>query len=51
MNKNLIDNLSLLLQALSLELLFRDFNNSDLMQELQKIIKQNEEILNLLKER
>lgn len=59
MNKNLIDNLSLLLQVLSLELLFRDFNNSDLMQELQnqdsnylqKIIKQNEEILNLLKER
>lgn len=51
MNKNLIDNLSLLLQALSLELLFRDFNNSDLMQELQKIIKQNEEILNILKER
>jgi hypothetical protein len=59
MNKNLIDNLSLLLQVLSLEILFRDFNNSDLMQELQnqdsnylqKIIKQNEEILNLLKER
>lgn len=51
MNKNLIDNLSLLLQTLSLELLFRDFNNSDLMQELQKIIKQNEEILNILKER
>lgn len=59
MNKNLIDNLSLLLQALSLELLFRDFNNTDLMQELQnqdsnylqKIIKQNEEILNILKER
>lgn len=58
MNKNLIDNLSLLLQALSLELLFRDFNNSDLMQELQnqdnnylqKIIKQNDEILALLKE-
>lgn len=59
MNKNIIDNLSLLLQVLSLEILFRDFNNSDLMQELQnqdsnylqKIIKQNEEILNLLKER
>jgi len=53
-----IDNLSLLLQALSLEILFKDFNNSDLMQELksqddkylEKIIKQNEEILNLLRE-
>ena len=55
---NRIDNLSLLLQALSLEILFRDYNNSDLMQELQrqdseyleKIIKQNEEIIKLLKE-
>lgn len=53
-----VDNLSLLLQALSLEILFEDYNNSDLMQELQlqdekylkKIIKQNEEILKLLKE-
>lgn len=56
---NSIENLSLILQALSLEILFKDFNNSDLMQELQKqdvqylekIIKQNEEILQLLKER
>jgi hypothetical protein len=54
---NRIDNLSLLLQALSLEILFRDYNNSDLMQELQdqderylkKIIKQNDEIINLLR--
>lgn len=54
-----VDNLSLILQALSLEILFKDYNNSDLMQELQrqdseyleKIIKQNEEILKLLKER
>ena len=54
-----VDNLALVLQALSLEILFRDYNNSDLMQELQKqdseylekIIKQNEEILKLLKER
>lgn len=54
---NKVDNLSLVLQALSLELLFKDYNNSDLMQELQKqdseylekIIKQNEEILNLLR--
>ena len=55
--KNYIDNLSLILQALSLEILFKDYNNSDLMQELQKqdseylekIIKQNEEILTLLR--
>ncbi len=52
-----VDNLALVLQALSLEILFRDFNNGDLMQELQKqdteyfekIIKQNDEILNLLR--
>ena len=56
---NKIDNLSLVLQALSLEILFKDYNNSDLMQELQnqdtnyleKIIKQNEEILKILNER
>lgn len=54
---NKVDNLSLLLQALSLEILFKDYNNSDLMQELQKqdseylekIIKQNNEILTLLR--
>jgi len=54
---NKIDNLSLVLQALSLAILFKDYNNSDLMQELQtqdekylkKIIMQNEEILNLLR--
>ena len=53
-----IDTLALVLQALSLEILFKDYNNSDLMQELQTqderylktIIKQNEEILKLLKE-
>jgi hypothetical protein len=56
---NTINNLSLILQALSLEILFKDFNNSDLMQELQvqdemylkKILKNQEEILKLLKER
>lgn len=55
--KNSTDSLSLILQALSLEILFKDYNNRDLMQELQKqdseylekIIKQNEEILNLLR--
>ena len=56
---NVTNNLALLLQALSLQILFQDFNNTDLMQELQrqdseyleKIIKQNEEIITLLKER
>lgn len=55
--KNSVDNLSLILQALSLQILFKDYNNFDLMQELQtqdevylkKIIKQNEEILDYLK--
>ena len=35
MKNNIVDNLSLVLQALSLQILFQDFNNSDLMQELQ----------------
>ena len=55
--RNYVDNLSLVLQALSLQILFQDFNNSDLMQELQnqdsnylqKIIKQNNDILEILK--
>lgn len=54
---NSVDNLALIFQVLSLQILFQDFNNSDLMQELQrqdseyleKIIKQNEEILTLLR--
>ena len=57
MLNNTTNNLSLILQALSLEILFKDYNNSDLMQELQrqdkeyleKIIKQNNEILTLLR--
>ena len=56
---NSVDLTSLLLQALSLEILFKDYNNVDLMQELnkqdkeylEKIIEQNNEILKLLKER
>lgn len=58
-NNNITNNLSLILQALSLQILFQDFNNTDLMQELQKqdsdylekIIKQNEEILQIFNER
>ena len=57
MNNNIINNLSLILQTLSLEILFKDFNNKDLMQELQhqdknyfeKILKNQNEILNLLR--
>ena len=56
MQNNIVDNLSLVLQVLSLQILFQDFNNTDLMQELQnqdnnylqKIIKQNEKIIQLL---
>lgn len=55
---NIPNNIGLVLQALSLQILFQDYNNGDLMQELQKqdseylekIIKQNEEIIKLLKE-
>lgn len=55
---NRVDNLSLVLQALSLQILFQDYNNSDIMSELQSqderylktIIKQNNEILTLLRE-
>lgn len=58
MNNNIVNNLSLVLQALSLQILFEDFNNGDLMQELQrqdseyleKIIKQNEQIIKYLEE-
>ena len=54
---NRVDNLALILQALSLQILFRDYNNSDIMSELQSqdeiylktIIKQNDEILALLR--
>jgi hypothetical protein len=59
MRNNTVDITSLFLQALSLEILFKDYNNSDLMQELhvqderylKKIIEQNEIIIKLLEER
>ena len=59
MKNNTIDNLSLFLQALSLQILFQDYNNSDLMGELKiqdemffkTIIKNQEKILKLLEER
>lgn len=57
--RNNLDVASLILQVYNLILLMQDFNNSDLMNELQKqdseylekIIKQNEQIIALLKER
>lgn len=57
--RNNLDMASLILQVYNLILLIQDFNNTDLMQELQKqdkeylekIIKQNNEIIELLKER
>lgn len=57
--RNNLDMASLILQLYSVILLIQDYNNSDIMQELQlqdkkyleKIIKQNEEIILLLKER
>ena len=51
MNNNMANNLSLILQMVNLQLLFQDFNNSDLMQELKVINKQNTEIIQLLKEK
>ena len=56
MKSSSVDNLGLVLQALSLQILFRDYNNADLMQELQTqdemylktIISQNEKILSIL---
>ena len=57
--KNNLDVTSLILQVYSVILLLQDYNNRDLMQELQtqdevylkKIIQQNEQIIQLLKER
>ena len=54
---NNVDLGSFILQLISLEILLKDFNNSDLMQELRAqdekylktIIKQNDEILKLLR--
>lgn len=59
MRNNSVDLTSLLLQLYSLILLIQDYNNSDLMQELQtqdevylkKIIEQNKQIIELLERR
>ena len=57
--RNNLDITSLVLQVYSLIILLQDYNNGDLMQELhlqdemylKTIIKQNNEIIKLLKER
>lgn len=57
MNNNFVNNSSFLLQLYSVLLLLQDFNNTDLMQELQKqdneyfkkIIENQNEILTLLR--
>ena len=54
-----VDIASFLLQVVNLDVLFKDFNNGDLMRELQhqnqdyleKIVKQNEKIIELLERR
>lgn len=59
MRNNNVDITSLILQVYSLILLMQDYNNGDLMRELQrqdseyleKIIKQNEKIIELLERR
>ena len=59
MRNNSIDITGLILQAISLIILLQDYNNKDLMRELQtqdekylkKIIEQNDEILLILRER
>ena len=59
MRNNSIDITSLILQLYNLILLIQDYNNRDLMQELQtqdevylkKIIEQNEQIIELLERR
>lgn len=46
MRNNSIDMASLILQIVNLEMLFKDFNNIDLMQKLNIIVEQNQKIQN-----
>lgn len=48
---NPVDLASLFLQILNLEMLLKDFNNSDLMKNIKIIIQQNNELKKLLEER
>ena len=51
MRNNSIDMTSLILQIINLEMLLKDFNNSDLMKELQTIREKNDKIIELLEGR
>jgi len=51
MKSSPVDNASFLLQLLNLELLFNDFNNTDLMEKINVIIRQNNQILDIFEER
>jgi len=51
MRSNSVDVASLILQIINLEMLLKDFNNSDLMKELQTIREQNNKIIELLEGR
>ncbi len=51
MYTNPVDMASLILQILNLEMLFKDFNNADLMQKLNTITEQNNKIIQLLEGR
>ena len=48
---NPIDLASLYLQIINLQMLLRDFNNTDLMKKLNIIIEQNNKIIELLERR
>lgn len=48
---NSVDMASLILQIVNLEMLFKDFNNTDLMQKLNIIVEQNQKIIKLLEGR
>jgi hypothetical protein len=48
---NSVDMASLILQIINLEMLFKDFNNTDLMQKLNIIVEQNQKIIKLLEGR
>lgn len=47
---NPVDMASLILQIINLEMLFKDFNNTDLMEKLNTIVEQNQKIITLLEE-
>lgn len=51
MYTNTVDIASLILQIINLQMLLKDFNNTDLMEKLHIIIQQNNKIIELLEGR